>query len=113
MKVVKKRSEKLQKEISNGGQNEGKMNELQKLQRQGEMASSWLHERGIAMEGISVRGSWGEGVSTEFEVREVTKTNAVIQIDLTQLTYAKVVEQPKKEDEDIDDLTADVHRLFQ
>jgi len=51
MSVVRQRSEQLRKEISSEGSTEGstegRLHELRKLQRQGELASSWLRERGL------------------------------------------------------------------
>lgn len=50
-----------------GGSTEGRLRELQKLKKQGELASAWLRERGLTLEGSPARGGSGEGVSTESE----------------------------------------------
>ena len=94
MQVISKRNEKLQKEIIGEGNDKGRLKDLWKLRRQGKLSNSYLRERGIAIEGNLVRGTWG-GVSMESKERniEVLKIDVIIKTNKVENTLKGVVEQ--------------------
>lgn len=96
MSAIRKRSAQLRKYIYDEGSSEGRFKELRKLKRQGELASSWLKERGLVLESSPVRGSSGEGMSTESEGlnRQELRMDVGTQTDGVKLISEQIVGQP-------------------
>ena len=97
MHATWKRSEKLQREISDESNSEGRLKEMWNLRRQWEFSRSCLRERGIRMEISPMRGKNGEGVSIVSEVkgRKELWFDATIYTKEVEMTSKWVAEQSK------------------